>query len=152
MITLLHPKRMPVAIGVCLRFTACVQRKEFDSRVDGAGNIIVRPCVAAFFSVWVSLRAGLRCKLRQRDEARQQGVECIGRRTGRNMIMHLCTKACVCAHHCTPACFMPPCCSGYSICQANLNDLVESEMRHKGALMDEGEHSATVHPRDRTLV
>lgn len=34
------------------------------------------------------------------------------------------------------------CCSGYSICQANLNDLVGSEMCHKGALMDEGEHGA----------
>lgn len=32
--------------------------------------------------------------------------------------------------------------SGYSICRANLNDLVGSEMCHKGALMDEGEHGA----------
>lgn len=40
------------------------------------------------------------------------------------------------------ACFMSLCFSGYSICHANLNDLVGSEMRHKGALMDEGEHGA----------
>lgn len=37
---------------------------------------------------------------------------------------------------------MSPRCSGYSICQANLNDLVGSEMCHKAALMDEGEHGA----------
>lgn len=47
-----------------------------------------------------------------------------------------------CEHHYVPACFMSPRCSGYSICQENLNDLVGSEMCHKGALMDEGEHGA----------
>lgn len=41
-----------------------------------------------------------------------------------------------------PPCFMFVCRSGYSICQENLNDLVGSEMCHKGALMDEGEHGA----------
>lgn len=56
--------------------------------------------------------------------------------------MGLCTKACVRAHHYAPACFTSLRCSGYSICQANLNDLVGSEMCHKGALMDEREHGA----------
>lgn len=50
---------------------------------------------------------------------------------------------------------MSPRCSGYSICQANLNDLVGSEMCHKAALMDEGEHGANdtaTSPRPHSLL
>lgn len=57
----------------------------------------------------------------------------------KSMRVYMCLRA----DRYPPACFMSPCCTGYSICQANLNDLVGSEMCHKGALMDEGEHSAT---------
>lgn len=48
----------------------------------------------------------------------------------------------LCASLCACLLYVFHCCSGYSICQANLNDLVGSEMCHKGALMDEGEHGA----------
>lgn len=51
-------------------------------------------------------------------------------------------------HHYAPACFMSPHCSGYSICQANPNDLVGREMCHKAALMDEGEHGANDTPNE----
>lgn len=48
----------------------------------------------------------------------------------------------MCVHHYASACFVSQRRSGYSICRANQNDLVGSEMCHKAALMDEGEHGA----------
>lgn len=51
-------------------------------------------------------------------------------------------RLCACIITRLPAsCFR--CCSGHSICQA---DLVGSEMCHKGALMDEAEHGANDAP------
>lgn len=40
MITPLRPKRTPVSMGVCLRFTACARGGEFDSRVDGGREAV----------------------------------------------------------------------------------------------------------------
>lgn len=128
MITLLLPKRMPVATGVCLRFTARVRGREFD-RQAGKNNRDSLPIPHHPKLVCEQDSGAYRDgEMKQKNKEGVRGAE---RRSVRHArIITRPHALCLHAAEVIPS------------AQANPNDLVGSEMCHKGALMDEREHAA----------